>query len=323
MIYQKSLKYCCVLLCLWACSPQPPVTPPALPQATPEPTLPTLPDETGNPEGLPPHLQSEPVRLLLQDEAGQPLANLPVRYLSDVNSGVSKPLQTATTDSKGYLPLACQEYLCWLQLQADGYWEYTGPYSNREYQPEDVQIMLAAKTPEEISGQVVDEAYLFQLNARSDSEDIPRIFPPDPVSGFSSFVIHSEAELETYLPRLAMWPAEAYSARQAASVDYAALMREALQANKVLVGFSNNQIFRYAAMIESVRATADSYYLSGNRSQLKTERGISGHTYDLELQVFAFEPKPQAVFDLGSGKQTLSLLPAEPFGLSAHLKTAL
>jgi hypothetical protein len=245
--------------------------------------------------------------LQIEDEYSQPRKNLNIRYQIGQQFGHgASPLgqeKQATTDSNGRIPLRCDAPICQLNVTANGYWPYTGPTGSKS-----VVIALAEKTPEEKNGTAIS-AELFRINFHTLPEVYKTALQTDKNTGYSTFIVHNETELATVLPVFQGNPQEVVGGSET-TLDYGQKMREALSQGKILVGFSNNRQFRYEPMVESTVATENGYYISNNRTVLKTSRGMSGHSYDIEVQVFAFSPKENVTFHIDSGKLTLPLTPS-------------
>lgn len=248
--------------------------------------------------------------LQIEDENSQPRKNLNIRSQigQQFGHGASPlgPEKQATTDNNGRTQLICEAPICQLSVTANGYWPYTGPIGSSA-----VVIELAEKTPEEKNGKAIS-AELFRINFHTTPEAYRSALQTDKVTGYSTFIVHNETELAPVLPVFQGNPQEIVGGSEN-TLNYGEKMREALSQGKILVGFSNNMQFRYQPMVESAVATENGYYISNNRTRLKTSRGMSGHSYDIELQVFALSPKTNITFHMESGKLTLPLtVPTTP-----------
>jgi hypothetical protein len=251
------------------------------------------------------------LQLLTADK--KPIAGLQVRYQIAGQYTSEDVWQSVTTDAQGTLALTPmvatgdEGPALYLKLEAEGYWEYWG-YMGPSVSGMSAQIQLAPKTPEELTGTPVS-ALLFRLNVgifNTSETTLGEQFPENEQTRFMTFVATDEAELDAVLSKLKNFDAKQFTSLHTGEpVAYDPLMRQALKDGKVLVGYSNGEFFRYGAMVDSVVKSDKGYYLSSNRTQLLSNRGMSGHSYDYEMQVFAFEPGLAITMHAPLGKQIL------------------
>lgn len=238
---------------------------------------------------------------LVQEFRDYPLADKDVRY-SMYDSLASKTTEKqARTDAQGQFKEPC-EGLCQISLNVPGYWPYSGPYSGP------AQIQMAALTPEELSGRQIELGDYLLTSLITREGGYTQLF--DTASNMSYFQVRSESELEAVLIKLKPsfeedrlnHPAPVLADK----ADPEIVMRQAIKDGKRLIGFTTNQQFRYIPQIERLTQTDDSYYFSQNRTQLLSSRGISGHTYDYELLIYALPADgKKVVFHAVNGKLEL------------------
>lgn len=219
---------------------------------------------------------------LVQEFRDYPLVDKDVSY-SMYDSLTSKTTEKqARTDAQGQFKEPC-EGLCQISLNVSGYWPYSGPYSGP------AQIQMTALTPEELSGRQLELGNYLLTSLITREGRYAQLF--DTASNMSYFQVRNQSELEAVLIKLKPsfeedrlnHPAPALADK----ADPEIVMREALKAGKRLIGYTSNEQFRYIPQIEKLTQTEDSYYFSQNRTQLLSSRGISGHTYDYELLIYA------------------------------------
>lgn len=296
-IFSPILLVACSLF-ITACGTAPGVSEPVIPSSTPS---------------VPAPVQVvQPARLQLLTADEKPIGGLQVRYQIAEQYTPEDVWQSATTDAQGSFVLpevpASNDYgpTRYLKLEAEGYWrfsDYVSPSSTGIA----AQLELAHKTPEELTGTPIS-ALLFRLNAgisSSSNTDLGSQFPEEEKTRFMTFVATDEAELEAVLNKFKNFDAKQFTLPTAEPVEYEPLMRQALKDGKVLVGYSNGDYFRYGAMVDSVVKSDKGYYISTNRTKLLSSRGMSGHSYDHEMQVFAFEPNQPITMHTAWAKQTL------------------
>lgn len=235
---------------------------------------------------------SNEYRITIVDEKEAPRAMMSVSYGTRNRSNSSTAWKVNLTDFSGNLGTSCTG-VCDLEVHADGYWSYKGPYLDP------ARIQLAARTEEERNGKKLNTAdyELFRIHLagkskETDIESFASLFNTNVHSNQSTFQVGNEEELKPVLTQLARigsgtQHAPGSSGFGGAEANGEALMRKALAQGKRLVGYSNNEFFRYLPTIEELHQTADSYYFSENRTRLLSDRGMSGHSYDYELIVYA------------------------------------
>jgi hypothetical protein len=296
-IFSPVLLIACSLF-VTACGTAPGVSEPSIPSSNPSVSAPL------------PAVQPARLQLLTADK--KPIVGLQVRYQIAEQYTPENVWQSATTDAQGSFALpevtASNAYgpTRYLKVEAEGYWAFSDYVS-----PSSVgiaaQIELARKTPEELTGTPVS-ALLFRLNAGISSASDATLgsqFPENEHTRFMTFVATDEAELEDVLNKFKNFDAKQFTHPTSEPVAYEPLMRQALKEGKVLVGYSNGDYFRYGAMVDSVVKSENGYYISTNRTKLLSSRGISGHSYDYEMQVFAFDPNEPITLHTAWAKQTL------------------
>lgn len=212
--------------------------------------------------------------------------------------------QTLRTDAEGFfsLPAPASEPPV---ISLAGYWPYSGALPTRPV------FFLSAKDAAERSGQSTDLSRFSPLALSffpggDLGLDFSKALPTE--KGYSYFLARSESELDQYLQKLKPFYAPPENAKTLEQVTQP--LREALKQGKAIAAISNNVTFRYAAMVDQVFSTPESWTFSVNRSIRLTFGGNSGHSYDLQLLLFAVPADRQKlVFHLEKGPLELQLSP--------------
>lgn len=228
----------------------------------------------------------------------KPITALKLKYRAEAFSANQTPLSanwnTTTTDQAGQFKANCSQ-ACALEIQAEGYWEFSGSYKDAPL------IVLAPVNAQEKMGHLRSLSDFKQASFRlTAATELPAPLKAKD-QGQVVLKIESEQELQPLVEAVKAMPAKDWIEKPST-----AAWQQVLASGQRLVIYSNLNYLRTRAQLQELHETDDSYIFSANRSYTLSTEVAAGHSYDTEFLSFAL-PKDgkKIVFYTSAGQVNL------------------